>query len=275
MLSPFPRPGLNPSALVGLLAELALHDHPPQPPCFVQGLSAWLDWKVAIPLSAALQRQPLTRETAVPPGCAQTVAGAEAEFMQVRQVLELAIADAVGEALAEAQTEPAAQRREGAVAGAERSMHTTAFGTSFAPFRRCFFSLQQAMERAVGPLRTQLRKLVQHHGGPEGARLAALDGAWADALAAREQALLAQLPLLLDKHFTRLRQQAVAIGGPASASASVINASPDDLAPGGTPPAWLARFSHDMHRLLQAELDLRLQPAQGLLDTLRAPQLHT
>ena len=37
---------------------------------------------------------------------------------------------------------------------------------------------------------------------------------------------------------------------------------------GSAPPAWLPRFRQDMQRLLLAELDLRLQPAQGLVDAL-------
>ena len=71
----------------------------------------------------------------------------------------------------------------------------------------------------------------------------------ASTLAAREQAQLAQLPVLLEKHFTRLRSAA-------------------ETTPDNTP--WLQRFRQDMQQLLLAERDLRLQPAQGLLATLQA-----
>jgi Protein of unknown function (DUF3348) len=38
----------------------------------------------------------------------------------------------------------------------------------------------------------------------------------------------------------------------------------------GTNTPWLDNFRHDMRQLLLAELDLRLQPSLGLLQTLRS-----
>ena len=118
-------------------------------------------------------------------------------------------------------------------------------GWDFLPFRRHCFAVQQAMVAALAPLRAQARAAVARL-SPAMTQLAALDAVMANLLAPREQALLAQLPVLLDKHFTQLRDAAV---------------------PGG--PPWLPRFDHDMRRLLHAELDLRLQPVLGLLATLQ------
>ncbi len=218
---PPPRAGLQASPLVGLLAHLKLGpaERPAAPPAFVEGLGRWLGWREAIPLSAVLQGPAAAR--AAQPGqlSPQALAGLEREFARVRATLSQAIAD------------------DGATAQED--------GHSFLPFRRRCFSLQQAMDAAITPLRTQLRAAVARL-SPAQAQLAALDAAMAQALGPRQQALLAQTPVLLEKHFTRLRSEAGAATTP-----------------------WLPRLRHDMQQLLLAELDLRLQPALGLLATLQ------
>ncbi len=229
----FPRTGLHGSALVGLLAHLELVDRPATPPTFVEGMGRWLGWKEAIPLSAVLQ---------APAG---SVAGARA-----------AVANANANATATAALEREFSRVHSALGKAIDNDKATADddGSDFLPFRRRCFSLQQAMDTAIGPLRTQLRATVARL-SPQMAQLAALDAVMANALAPREQAQLAQMPVLLEKHFTRLRQ---------------AHAGPHQDTP------WLDTFRQDMRRLLLAERDLRLLPALGLLDTLRGrPQgLH-
>jgi hypothetical protein len=229
-----PRPagtGLNGSALLGLLAELALADRPATPPSFVEGMGRWLGWKEAIPLSAVLQAPvavpaaSAASAAATSPGAPAAAFGAlERDFQRVQAALGRAIDN------------------DSAVAGED--------GSSFLPFRRRYFGLQQSMEAAIGPLRAQARAAVARL-SPQLAQLAALDAVMADALGPREQAVLAQMPALLDKHFTQLRQ---AHAGHAS--------SPQD-----TP--WQTTFRQDMRRMLLAERDLRLRPTQGLLDTLR------
>jgi hypothetical protein len=68
-------------------------------------------------------------------------------------------------------------------------------------------------------------------------------------LGAPERTLLASVPALLEKHFKRLRQAA--------------------------PDAWLDRFRQDARDVLLAELDLRFQPVDGLLEALRAGHKDT
>ena len=87
------------------------------------------------------------------------------------------------------------------------------------------------------------------------ARLAAVDVVMEQVLAAREHSLLAGVPALLEKHFNRLR------GNGTSTTAE----------PAGEPQAgeWLLVFRKDMKNLLLAELDLRFQPIEGLLEALR------
>jgi hypothetical protein len=124
-------------------------------------------------------------------------------------------------------------------------------GSDFLPHRRRYFGAQQAMELSLAPLREQARALLARC-GPALAQLAALDAALAGALAPREQALLAQLPVLLEKHHTRLRETA-----PAAAPALTPDtpAAPAPAARTRKPqatPAWLTTFRHDMRRMLQA-----------------------
>ncbi|RVU49365.1 DUF3348 family protein [Rubrivivax rivuli] len=267
-----PSATLNGSALVGLLAQLALSDRPAAPPSLVEGLGRWLGWREAIAVSAVLQAPPErsdgrlgagpgrpTGPTAppsaapptVPAGAATAAASAatrlQAEVQRVRDVL----ARRFEEALKEAPED----------------------GSDFLPHRRRYFGAQQAMELTLAPLREQARALLARSGPPM-AQLAALDAALAGALAPREQALLAQLPVLLEKHHTRLREAASALS-PAQPPATAANpAAPAPAARARKPqaaPAWLTTFRHDMRRMLQAELELRLQPTLGLLDALRGP----
>lgn len=101
--------------------------------------------------------------------------------------------------------------------------------------RRCLREQQQAMDSRIGPLRAQLRAALAAR-SPEGARLAALDAVLERALALRWREALAGVPGWLARHHR---------GHP---DAAVLPA---------------------LQRLLRAELDLRLQPLQGLAEALR------
>jgi hypothetical protein len=109
----------------------------------------------------------------------------------------------------------------------------------FAPHRQRYTALQQAMEAAVSALRAQARAAVARLSP----RLAAVDAVMENMLAGHEQLLLARLPTLLETHFERLRR-----------------AHADS--------AWLPHFRADLQQLASAELQLRLQPVQGLMHTL-------
>lgn len=133
--------------------------------------------------------------------------------------------------------------------------------TDFASYRRRYFSRQQAMDAAIGPLRSQLRTALTQR-SPELARLAAVDAVMEQALGERERTLLSVVPVLLEKRFEHLR-----LAAQAEATES------DPTVPPATEPragAWLETFRQDMHSVLDAELDLRWQPIDGLLEALRA-----
>lgn len=118
----------------------------------------------------------------------------------------------------------------------------------YAVFRQRYLSLQQTMETGIGSLRGRLRAKLAA-GTPGMTRLAMVDAVMEQALAAREHNVLATVPSLLGRHFERLRE----------AAAIADNA----------PVAWLDVFRKDMQSVLLAELDVRIQPVEGLLAALR------
>jgi hypothetical protein len=238
-----PHTGLNGSALVGWLARMSLVEGPEVAPSFAEGLARWLSWKDAIALSGALHAPPTaasghgTERTKRP--ASSLAATVEREFDRVRTTLVRAISD---------PSEPPAAE------------------TAFAPYRRHCVALQQAMEAGIGPLRTQARVALARC-SPAMGRLAAIDAVMEEALGPREHSLLAMMPSLLERHFERLghaERQAAATMDAAASEGETPQAAPASV----QPAAWLGIFRQDMKRLLLAELDLRLQPVQGLLDAL-------
>ena len=107
--------------------------------------------------------------------------------------------------------------------------------------------MQQAMEERIEPLRQRLRAQLAGT-SPDGARLAAVDAVMEQVLAQREQLLLHGISTQrLERRFESLKPQG------------------EDIAAG----PWLETFRQDMHAVLLAELDTRLQPVEGLLAALR------
>ncbi len=132
-------------------------------------------------------------------------------------------------------------------------------GVDYAAFRQRYGTLQQAMETEIGSLRGRLRAALAARASGM-ARLAMVDTVMERVLGAREQALLATVPGMLEAHFKRLRQ---------GEEAALASAPAAGLAARVTPGAWLAVFQNDMQSVLRAELDIRFQPVEGLLAALR------
>jgi hypothetical protein len=112
--------------------------------------------------------------------------------------------------------------------------------TDSAPYRLHHRSAQRTMASAVDRLRARVRPAVAAV-SPRLRQLAALDAALGEALAARQEELMGRLPGLLEAHW-RGRRDA---------------------------PGWHAGYAAALHALLRAELDLRLQPVDGLIEALR------
>jgi hypothetical protein len=107
----------------------------------------------------------------------------------------------------------------------------------FPVYRLHYVTRQHAMEGSIAPLRARLRATLARKSA-DMAKLAAVDAVMEHALGPRERGLLATVPAMLEKHFVR-----------SAAQRSV--------------------FRKDMQAVLLAELELRLQPIEGLLDALR------
>src|SRR3990167_5076470 len=227
------RTSFNSSGLVRLLADMTVADGAvavgaPSNQTLAERLGQWLDWTDAITLSAALSGAPSAAGAAAEPGMpASASAIAEAianECARVRAGLAQTIA---AEGLfAVGQTGP---------------LHSA---IDFPTCRRAYLAHQRAMTTRLGALRAQVRAALAK-ASPSLQRLAALDAAMDDALAAREGHLLAKVPGLLERHFVRLRQ-----------------AQPEGSADG------VAEFLEHMQAVLLAELALRLQPIEAMVDVL-------
>lgn len=111
----------------------------------------------------------------------------------------------------------------------------------FGSLRKRYVTQQHAMEVAIGALRERVRAELAAR-SPELARLAALDAVMAQVLNVQERRLLATVPGLLEKYYRRLRDEGSG--------------------------NWVTLLMQDMHTVLLAELDLRLQPVEGLIDAL-------
>src|SRR5690606_22272545 len=123
------------------------------------------------------------------------------------------------------------------------------------PFERTWFqprhpALQHLLESGTSDLRETLRARLSAT-SPALARLAAMDEVMEQALSRPTRTLLARATPALEQRFLALKPPA--------------EAEPD---PSALAPGWLESFRHDMRELLLAELDIRLQPAEGLLAAL-------
>lgn len=230
-------------------------------------LGQWMGWTESIVLSKALTAAvPAFSERDAGPGAtpgqgagleegdrstshpvAQEVAGdaidvvelAAADYTQVRQALE----QAIGAAVAPPAPVSSMQRRQ--LRGGPKPMADV----DFPSYRRRYSLLQQKMEDSITALRGRLRALVAVQ-SPEMARLAAVDVAMEQALMEQELRLLAGIPGLLEDRFGHLLRE-----GQVQAPVE--------------PGPWLDAFRDDMRSVLLAELELRLQPVEGLLSAIR------
>lgn len=112
-----------------------------------------------------------------------------------------------------------------------------------APFRLHHAQQQRSMAARIATLRERLRPRLAEASGPL-ARLAELDAVFERAAVLQERQALTGLPALLTRR------------------AETHHAA--------DPRHWRQRFWADLQRALRAELDLRLQPVLGLLESLEA-----
>ncbi|WP_063568871.1 DUF3348 domain-containing protein [Achromobacter ruhlandii] len=295
MLQAPQRTGLSGPTLIRLLTRLTEVDAPESRQPLSDHLSQWLGWTDAIALSAALNNRP----PAIAPGARQFSSAEERECERVRTTLADAIASDTAATAAKRQMPGQVSAKVAAL---------QADDADYSNFRQRYLSLQHTMETSIGNLRSRLRGMLAAK-TPEMTRLAVVDAIMDRALLPRERTLLGAIPKLLQGHFDRLRlaePAALEAAAQAQAESEVPAGTADEpaadapapAAPGGsatddapaaaapaqaaacsapqpalsapTPGAWLETFRKDMRSVLLAELDVRLQPVEGLLATLRA-----
>ncbi len=236
--------GLTGPALIRLLAQIGACPVPSSPaPSFAARLSHWLTWTDAIALSSALEPGAAAVPAYQPPPADAPLrpAGASPEEKEAERVrAALARSIARDEALTADQAfAPLPRRPRDAPPDGDKPVPL-----EFAPYRQAYLGRQQSVQAAIGALRGRMRSALALE-SPGLARLAAIDAVMEQVLAPREHLLLATVPTLLERHFRRLR----------------------DAAAGAGP--WLDTFCQDMRAVLLAELELRFQPVDGLLQAQR------
>ncbi|WP_313370645.1 DUF3348 domain-containing protein [Achromobacter animicus] len=296
MLQAPQRTGLSGPTLIRLLTRLTDADVQQSRQSLSDHLSQWLGWTDAIALSAALNTSP----PVIAPGARLFSSAEERECVRVRTTLADAIAsDTAATAAKRIAPVPAPAKKLAAVLAEDEF--------DYSSFRQRYLSLQHTMETSIGNLRSRLRGMVAARNG-EWTRLAVVDAIMDRALLPKERALLGAIPKLLQTHFDRLRKaeeaalaaaetQAAAeaqdladadapadtaaeadgnakadANAKADGDAAVFDAAPANAAapvPAITTGAWLDTFRADMRAVLLAELDVRLQPVEGLLAALR------
>lgn len=253
-----PRTGFNRPPLVRLLAGLSIAEVPESKQSLAERLGHWLELTDAIALSGALSVAQSGGQSGAQ-FCALSGAPADDsgpatggpladEAVRVRRLLAEAIA-------ADCAGQPGRARVRLPQPGPGATLETVA---DFLPYRRYYVAHQRDMEAAIGPLRAQARAALTAHAPA----LAAIDAVLEQTLAERERLQLGAVPFLLEKHFKRLHEAHV------RALAEAEPPPADDPARWLQPGGWLARFGRDLRQVLLAELELRLQPALGLLDAL-------
>jgi Protein of unknown function (DUF3348) len=235
------RPPLTGSAFIRALAALNDVHAPASPDAFAQRLAQWLAWTDAFSLSAALGDAPARPDVPALVGRA-AVSADERECARVRGALAKLIADAPA-----GGAEPRRLGRPLAAAAAP-----TDVPADFATYRQRYAKCQLAMETQIVPLRRRLRSTLADR-SPALAKLAELDTVMEQVVGAQERALLATVAGRLEPRFDQLR------------GTQRDPASDAPIQPG----PWLDRFRQEMRDLLLAELDLRLQPVEGLLEACR------
>lgn len=117
---------------------------------------------------------------------------------------------------------------------------------AFEPYRRFHTAHQRELESSLGALRVRIRTAVSGKSARH-QQLAALDTVMHAVLDERASRLLNKVASLLQKRFLHLWNT-------------------ETQHPQTPNPGWLNRFLQEQQAVLLAELDLRLQPALGLLE---------
>lgn len=243
------RTNFHSSQLIRTLADLAVLESAVPAAAFGEKLGLWIDFADAIRLTGVLNANNL-----VAPSAVQAVVGVSIfdEFAKTRARLEGAIAKS-------SLPNTGRTRAELSLPTLDEPLQDPKV---YAPLRRYHLAHQRDMENSVRSVRVGVRDGVAA-AAPQLRQLVALDAAFESILIEREARLLSIIPSLMEKRFNQLRK-------------AYLQTQPADDKPAlwMKPGAWLARFCIELQTVLRAELDLRLQPAVGLLEALHYENTH-
>ena len=243
-----PRTSLHSSKFIRCLADLAIADAVEPGNAFAEKLGLWIHFADAIALSAVHSDGIAGLPKTQAPPAVQAAAGAEFERIQTMLVESI-----------RKSCSPNSSRTHIKLPAPELALPIN-IATAYAPYRRFYEAHQRDIELSIQPLRVNLRAALAK-ASPRLRKLADLDAVLEKTLRDRESKLLSKVPILLKKRFEQLfkeHQHKLDATGQADNPAGWTQA-------GG----WLARFCNDMQTLLLAEVDLRLQPAMGLVEAFR------
>lgn len=236
----------NSSPLVRLLASLDIAPVAHSTQTFAEKLSDWVAWTDAIALSGVLADAPPSQ---APAALTAPSAGARRVIAHVARVRK---------DLADAIDQDALLRDDGAQAGKPvdgDGSAETGDKVDYSAYRRQYRAHQHTMEDHIGRLRAGVRTALSGL-SPALRQLAALDAALDVALAPHQRQQLEKVPLMLEKRFQAMHKSRQAT--PAQ-EADLITPAPR------RPPLAIGQT---LQRVLLAELEVRLQPIQGLVDAL-------
>lgn len=132
---------------------------------------------------------------------------------------------------------------------------TNAYGA----YRGYHLAHQREIERHVRPLRAKVRSVLAMS-SPALRKIADMDAAFDRIFSERESELLSTIPSLMEKRFKQLQRL--------HQLTQVDIRTEDSPSMWMTAGGWLARFCGELQNVLIAEVDFRLQPAEGLMDAL-------
>ncbi len=237
------RTNFHSSQLIRTLADLAVLETTGPAAAFGEKLGLWIDFADAITLTGVVNTNTLDAPSAVQAAVGASVAE---EFAKSRASLEGAITKSSSPNTGRTRAELSLPTLDAPLEDPK----------AYAPLRRYHLAHQRDMENSVRLLRARVRDGVAAT-APQLLQLVALDAAFEGILIEREARLLSTIPSLMEKRFNQLRK-------------AYLQTQPADDKPAlwMKPGAWLARFCTELQTVLLAELDLRLQPAVGLLEAL-------
>ena len=237
------RTNFHSSHLVRTLCDLAVLETAGHEIAFGEKLGLWIDFADAIALTRVLNA---SVKDVHPATLATEGSPVQAEFTKARANLEGAVTKS-------SAPNTGRMRAELSLPKLDLPLDDPKVYT---PFRRYHQAHQRDMENNVRSVRAKVRDGVAAQ-SPTLRQLVALDAAFDGILGEREARLLSTIPSLMEKRFNQLRK--------AHLQTQPIDDSPDQWM---KPGAWMARFCTELQTVLLAELDLRLQPAVGLLEAL-------